>query len=100
VVSTEPTSSLIVEALTALKVTSVTIDGEAVWCEPLTGLAIFDRLHCQAHNDHVFLFDFDLLELDGDDLRSDPLSEPKGSVASPICFRVLLRSAPTGLGNP
>jgi bifunctional non-homologous end joining protein LigD len=39
---------MIVEALAALKARSVTIDGEAVWCEPKTGLSVFDKLHSQA----------------------------------------------------
>jgi bifunctional non-homologous end joining protein LigD len=47
---------MIVEALAALKTASVTIDGQAVWCEPKSGLSIFDKLHSQAHNAHVFLY--------------------------------------------
>jgi bifunctional non-homologous end joining protein LigD len=63
----------IAEALAGLRARSVTIDGEAVWCDPKTGLSIFDKLHGQAHNDRVFLYAFDLLEFDGDDLRGEPL---------------------------
>jgi bifunctional non-homologous end joining protein LigD len=35
-------------------------------------------LHSQAHNDTVFLYAFDLLELGGIDFRPDPLDERKG----------------------
>jgi len=78
---------LIVEALAALKATSVTIDGEAVWCEPKTGLSVFDKLHSQAHNAHVFLYAFDLLELDGEDLRPMPLEVRKGKAPQDRCAR-------------
>jgi bifunctional non-homologous end joining protein LigD len=64
---------MIAEALAALRARSVAVDGEAVWCEPMTGLSVFDKLHSQAHNDRVFLYAFDLLEFDGEDLRGEPL---------------------------
>jgi bifunctional non-homologous end joining protein LigD len=58
---------MIADALAALGARSITIDGEAVWCDPKTGLAVFDKLHSQANNDAVFLYAFDFLELDGVD---------------------------------
>jgi ATP-dependent DNA ligase len=50
------------------------LDGEAVCCDP-DGTANFEKLHSQAHNERVFLYAFDLLELGGIDLRIEPLEE-------------------------
>jgi hypothetical protein len=52
-----------------LRARSALIDGEAVWCGP-DGAADFDVLHGRAHDDQVFMYAFDLLELDGEDLRT------------------------------
>ena len=57
----------IAEALAALPVTSATIDGEAVVCDS-AGVSNFDGLRAAlAHraSPEVFLYAFDLLELDG-----------------------------------
>jgi ATP-dependent DNA ligase len=61
---------LIVEAATMLKVRSCLIDGEAVACDE-SGLAVFERLRQKPAGRHVFLYAFDLLELDGRDLRRE-----------------------------
>jgi bifunctional non-homologous end joining protein LigD len=37
----------------------------------------FDKLHSQAHNDSVFLYAFDLLELNGEDFRQIRLEKRK-----------------------
>jgi bifunctional non-homologous end joining protein LigD len=55
-----------------LKVRSCLIDGEAVACDE-NGLAVFERLRRKPSGKHVFLYAFDLLELDGQDLRREPL---------------------------
>jgi ATP-dependent DNA ligase len=68
-----------VEALRSLRVRSVTIDGEAVWCGK-DGRSDFDQLHSRAHDAAVFLYAFDLIELDGEDLRRAPLEERKGTL--------------------
>jgi bifunctional non-homologous end joining protein LigD len=81
---------LIVEAVNALKVRSCLIDGEAVACDD-KGLAVFEWLRRKRHGQHVFLYAFDLLELDGQDLRREPLETRKATLAS------LLRSCPPGL---
>jgi bifunctional non-homologous end joining protein LigD len=52
----------------ALQPASVTIDGEAVVCDDI-GVAVFAKLHSPAHDGEAFLYAFDLLELDGEDLR-------------------------------
>jgi ATP-dependent DNA ligase len=64
-------------ALQSLRVRSATIDGEAVYCGK-NGLSDFNKLHSHAHNEDVFLYAFDLLELNGDDLRKEALERRKG----------------------
>lgn len=61
---------LIVEAMAALP--CCTIDGEAIACDE-SGTASFDLLRDGRHDDHVFLYAFDLIELEGKDRRRDPL---------------------------
>jgi bifunctional non-homologous end joining protein LigD len=72
---------LIVEALACLRSRSCIIDGEAVACDD-NGLASFDRIRYRRHDASVFLYAFDLLELNGDDLRRDPLEVRKATLAS------------------
>src|SRR5947208_14231075 len=67
---------LIVEALMRLRVRSVTIDGEAVYCDE-NGISDFAKLHAQAYNDRVFLYAFDLLHVNGEDYRQHPLEKRK-----------------------
>jgi bifunctional non-homologous end joining protein LigD len=71
----------IVEAVDRLKARSCLIDGEAVVCDE-HGLAVFERLRHQRGGRAVFLFAFDLLELDGQDLRREPLETRKATLAS------------------
>jgi hypothetical protein len=61
---------LIAEALAHLRSRSCIIDGEAVACDG-NGVASFDLIRHQRHNDNVFLYGFDLIELNGDDLRRE-----------------------------
>ncbi len=82
--------SLIVEALARLRSRSCIIDGEAVSCGE-DGVASFDRIRYQRHDAAVFLYAFDLIELDGDDLRREPLAVRKATLAS------LLARAASGL---
>jgi ATP-dependent DNA ligase len=81
---------LIVEAVTALKARSCLIDGEAVACDG-NGVAEFERLRRKREGRHVFLYAFDLLELDGDDVRGEPFEVRKATLAS------LLRGCQPGL---
>jgi len=76
-----PRYPAIVEAVNHLKVRSCLIDGEAVACDK-HGLAVFDLLRRKPTGEHVFLFAFDLLELDGQDLRREPLETRKATLAS------------------
>src|SRR5262249_44585456 len=59
---------LIVEALAKLRLRSCIIDGEAVACDG-NGVPSFDRIRYRWHDASVFLYAFDLIELNGDDLR-------------------------------
>ena len=63
---------LIVEALARLRSRSCIIDGEAVACRE-DGVSCFDRLRHRCYDGGVFLYAFDLIELNGDDLRAEPL---------------------------
>jgi ATP-dependent DNA ligase len=78
---------LIVEALASLRARSCIIDGEAVACGD-GGIADFERIRYRHNDDSVFLYAFDLIELDGDDLRHVPLTVRKTMLAN-----VLARAA-------
>src|SRR6516165_11095707 len=73
---------LIVEAIVKLRSRSCIIDGEAVACGE-DGIASFGRIRYRHHNDGVFLYAFDLIELDGDDQRRNPLIAHKTTLTSP-----------------
>jgi bifunctional non-homologous end joining protein LigD len=45
-------------------------------------MASFDRIRYRRHDASVFLYAFDLIELNGDDLRRDPLNVRKATLAS------------------
>jgi bifunctional non-homologous end joining protein LigD len=70
----------IVAALTVLSVRSCLIDGEAVVCNE-SGLAVFDLIRGYRHDAAAVLCAFDLLELDGEDLRRTPIEERKRILA-------------------
>ena len=62
---------LIAEAIGKLRVKSVTLDGEGVVCRP-DGVTDFDRLRAaigRLGSRDAFLYAFDLLELDGENMR-------------------------------
>ena len=68
---------LVVEAVNHLKVRSCLIDGEVVCCDE-RGLATFQLLRHRRNEPQAFLYAFDLLELDGTDLRREPIEVRKG----------------------
>jgi bifunctional non-homologous end joining protein LigD len=78
---------LIVEAVNRLWVRSCLIDGEAVCCGQ-DGMPTFEKLRLRRDDRHVFLCAFDLLELNGKDLRREPLEVRKATLASVLrsCF--------------
>jgi len=67
---------LVPEAIVALPARSCVIDGEAIACDE-SGLAVFDLIRYRRQDHAVTLCAFDLLELDGDDLRRRPIEERK-----------------------
>jgi bifunctional non-homologous end joining protein LigD len=81
---------LIVEALARLRSPSCIIDGEAVACGE-DGIALFERIRYRRHDASVFMWAFDLIELNGDDLRREPLERRKAALAR------LLRRAGSGV---
>ena len=80
---------LVVEAVNHLKVRSCLIDGEVVCCDD-RGLAVFQALRRRQNEERAFLYAFDLLELDGLDMRREPIETRKATLAS------LLRNASLG----
>ena len=75
-----------VEALGRLRSRSRIIDGD-------DGVPNFDRICYRRYDASVFLYSFDLIELNGDDLRRDPLQVPKATLASTLAKTSLLPGA-------
>jgi ATP-dependent DNA ligase len=70
----------IAEAVSGLRSHSCVLDGEAVVCGD-DGIASFDRLRQRGSGGTAFMWAFDLIELDGDDLRREPLEQRKVTLA-------------------
>jgi bifunctional non-homologous end joining protein LigD len=70
---------LIVEALAGLRSRSCIIDGEAVGCDA-NSIASFNMVRYCRHDESIFLYGFDLIELNGNDLRPDPLEGRKATL--------------------
>ena len=74
----------IAKALAALRVKSVTLDGEGVVCRE-DGVSDFDRLRAavgRMGSRDAFLYAFDLLEINGTDLRRDAWHVRRATLAS------------------
>jgi bifunctional non-homologous end joining protein LigD len=76
----------IVEAALKNRVRQFVIDGEAVVLG-VDGIADFNALHSRRHDEEVQLYAFDILALDGDDLRGLPLSMRKTNLARLLARR-------------
>jgi bifunctional non-homologous end joining protein LigD len=76
--------------LAHLRSRSCIIDGEAVACDD-NGVTSFNRVRYRYHDESVFLYAFDLIELNGDDLRRDPLKGRKATLD------ILLSKAGSGI---
>jgi bifunctional non-homologous end joining protein LigD len=76
----------IVEAALKNRVKRFVIDGEAVVLG-VDGVADFNALHSRRDDDEVQLYAFDILALDGDDLRGLPLSMRKTNLARLLARR-------------
>ena len=81
---------LIVEAMAGLGARSCIIDGEAVACGD-DGIACFELIRRLDINGSVFMWAFDLIEVNGKDMRRDPLEMRK------TALRVLLGRAAAGV---
>jgi bifunctional non-homologous end joining protein LigD len=77
---------LIVEAALRNRTPSFVIDGEAVLLG-VDGISDFNGLHSRRHDDEVQLYAFDILALDGDDLRKLPLHLRKTNLARLLARR-------------
>jgi bifunctional non-homologous end joining protein LigD len=71
---------LIARAVEALPAHSCFIDGEAIVVDS-TGLSVFDLLRYRQHDGAAVLCAFDLIELDGEDLRRTRLEDRKRKLA-------------------
>jgi bifunctional non-homologous end joining protein LigD len=74
---------LAAEAVSALSARSFLLDGEAIVTNE-RGLAVFDLIRHQRHGDDAVLIAFDLIELDGEDLRRTPIEQRKRTLAKLI----------------
>jgi bifunctional non-homologous end joining protein LigD len=70
---------LIQQAAHALRASSFLLDGEAVNCNE-DGFPDFNTLRHRRNDRTVFLYAFDLIELDGRDLRREPIELRKGAL--------------------
>ena len=71
---------LAVEAVGALSARSFLLDGEAIVTNE-RGLVVFDLIRHQRHGEDAVLLAFDLIELDGEDLRRVPIEQRKRQLA-------------------
>src|SRR6516164_6691911 len=76
----------IVEAALRNRQQRFVIDGEAI-IRGVDGYSDFNALHSGKQNDEVELIAFDVLALDGDDLRNLPLSLRKANLARLLARR-------------
>jgi bifunctional non-homologous end joining protein LigD len=67
-------------AVAALPANSFLIDGEAIVTNA-KGLAVFDLIRRKRHGDDALLIAFDLIGLDGEDLRRSPIEHRKRKLA-------------------
>ncbi len=71
---------LIAEAIEALPVRSCVVDGEAIVCDE-SGLAMFELIRSHRSNAVAVLCAFDLLEVNGEDTRREPIEDRKRRLA-------------------
>jgi hypothetical protein len=80
--------TLAAAAIAALPARSCVVDGEAIAVDD-NGLSVFELIRYRRQDHAVTLCAFDLLELDGEDLRKQPIEERKRMLA-----KLLRRSHP------
>jgi hypothetical protein len=79
-----------VQAVAALPVHSCLIDGEAIVCDG-KGLAVFQFIRSYRRGNIATLCAFDLIEIDGEDLRWRPIEDRKAAL------KKLLSRSPPGI---
>lgn len=80
----------IVETALKMQTQQFIIDGEICVLD-VQGVSDFNALHSNRHNDEAQLYAFDLVAIDGDDLREMPLFERKARLGK------LLKGRPEGI---
>jgi bifunctional non-homologous end joining protein LigD len=68
-------------AILGLPVKSCVVDAEAIVCDE-NGLAVFGLIRGHGRNSRAILYAFDLLEMNGDDVRREPIEDRKRWLAS------------------
>jgi bifunctional non-homologous end joining protein LigD len=81
---------LIADAIETLPIRSCVIDGEAIVCDD-SGLAVFNLIRGHGTNGRAIFCAFDLLEVNGTDIRREPIEDRKRRLAG------LLRLAHDGI---
>jgi bifunctional non-homologous end joining protein LigD len=71
---------LAAEAVATLPVRSCVIDAEAIVCDD-NGLAVFDLVRGHGRDGRAILCAFDLLEVNGEDVRPEPIEDRKRRLA-------------------
>ena len=89
----------IAAALESLPVRSCVVDGEAIVVDE-RGLSVFDILRYRLCDDAAVLCAFDLVELDGKDLRWRPLEYRKATLAALLQGETKIDPATLGLQGP
>jgi ATP dependent DNA ligase domain len=74
----------IVESALKNRIKQFVIDGEAVVLG-VDGIPGFNALHSRKHDDEVQLYAFDIMALDGDDLRPPPLEPAQDQSGAAAC---------------
>jgi bifunctional non-homologous end joining protein LigD len=67
-------------AILALPIKSCVVDAEAIVCDE-NGMAVFDLIRGHGRNGRAILCAFDLLEVNGEDIRREPIEDRKRRLA-------------------
>ena len=78
---------------------SCIIDGEAVACDG-NGMPSFDRTRYRGHDASGFLYAFDLLQLNGRDLRRELIEDRKATLANIVAKAGPALLSPRGAAGP
>src|SRR5262245_3349526 len=76
----------IIETAQKLRKSRFVIDGEICVLD-MRGISDFNALHSNRHNEEAQLYAFDIMALEGDDLREPPLFERKAKLSELLSGR-------------